>query len=472
MSRKTDRPAIVPDAYVLLSNWRYLEHSLMRILAGWGRSAVDWEDKLAACEAVWLQADATDRLRRRLGMFPGGRMDGPVHPVFERVTNQVLLAPGFAQAMAAVHRLVQPALIEAYQSYAATTHPVHDRPTHLLLRELIELKRPMLAWYEGYRARHPHHLEPLYAARVSAALAEVGSFTLPIEAKGPAARPCGAATAFAMPKTPGRRPEWEKAPPVMPLLAMEWNRSAEARRLWFMIGYLWEMGVAEQQLAWIYYGHMLPFEWQHAEARHLWDESRHGDSGLQRLRDFGLDLEHVGYTSYGKSEPGAMAPLTPRQLYDEFFHITQVAETGFFATKRYCFQDMLEGGDDASAEMFQFDIIDETSHVEYGHQWLPVLAGAAQVEEDYRQRGARERQAAQARSSARMSAYRQLMARGRPDARPDLPPEIDNDSFWGSAGALFDERARDHCRWLRQVVDERAPLRFGDEAPLRPDLPM
>ena len=38
-------PRIIPNAFVLLSNWRYLEYSILRIIAGWGRSAGDWEER-------------------------------------------------------------------------------------------------------------------------------------------------------------------------------------------------------------------------------------------------------------------------------------------------------------------------------------------------------------------------------------------------------------------------------------------
>jgi hypothetical protein len=71
----THRPRIVPDAYVLLSNWRYLEYSVLRMIAGWGRCAGDWEDKLAVCYHTWLQAEIVDRFRKRLDMYPGGRPD-------------------------------------------------------------------------------------------------------------------------------------------------------------------------------------------------------------------------------------------------------------------------------------------------------------------------------------------------------------------------------------------------------------
>src|SRR5438477_335853 len=100
-------------------------------------------------------------------------------------------------------------------------------------------------------------------------------------------------------RRPGRVKNCDEAPNVIPLLECDWNNSIEARRLFFMIGYCWEMGVAEQQLRWIYSAEFMPFEFIYAESRHMWDESRHGNSGYHRLKDFRLDFEHFGYSSYG-----------------------------------------------------------------------------------------------------------------------------------------------------------------------------
>jgi hypothetical protein len=58
----------------------------------------------------------------------------------------------------------------------------------------------------------------------------------------------------------------------------------EARRLFFMIGYMWEMGVAEMQLRWLFYADFMPWEFIRDEARHMWDESRHGNSGARAYR--------------------------------------------------------------------------------------------------------------------------------------------------------------------------------------------
>src|SRR4051812_35727040 len=96
----SSRPRIVPNAFVQLSNWRYVEYSMLRMIAGWGRGAGDWQDKLAVCYHTWVQAQIVDRFRKRLDMYPGGKPDAAVNAVFERVCNAILLAPSFNDAMA------------------------------------------------------------------------------------------------------------------------------------------------------------------------------------------------------------------------------------------------------------------------------------------------------------------------------------------------------------------------------------
>ena len=470
--RAATRPAIVPDAYRLLSGWCYLEHSLLRMWAGWGRHAGDWEDKIAVCHHAWLQAEVVERMRRRLAMFPGGKADQPVGAVFERLANAVLLAPSWPQAMAGVDRLRR-ALATAYERYAAQTHPVHDRPTLDVLREVEQFKGTQRQWYEGFRRRYPHTIQPEYAARIDAALAEAGDLLAPFEPTEPFARPCGKGTEFRLPRTPGRVKDWDRAPNVMPLIETDWSHSVEARRLFFCIGYLWEMGVAETQLTWIYYADFMPFEYVYAETRHMWDESRHGDSGRARLAEFGIDIGDVGYSSYNAHDPGVITPMTPRDVYQGFYNVTQVAETGYFETKRYCFEDFRLGDDDGSAEMMQFDIIDETSHVEYGRVWLEAMAQRAGVTDDYRQRGRADRAAAQAKPDARVRELRAVReGRLRPQAVAPGGDPTYNPAASNAAATLLDPKAQAHYQHLLRVLRDKQPLRNVATAPVRPNLPM
>jgi len=470
------RPAIIPDAYRLLSGWCYLEHSLLRMWAGWGRSAGDWQDKLAVCYHTWLQAETTQLMRRRLAMFPGGKADQPVARPYEDLANAVLLAPDFTQAAAGINHLNEQ-LAAAYRQYFATTHPVHDRPTFDLIHDVLTRKQRMAAWYADYLHRYPHRLAPRYQSRIDQAMAGVGSPLTPLEPvnkRDAHARPCGKHTGFLLPAAPGRVRDWDQAPDIMPLLQLNWSRSVEARRLFFCIGYMWEMGVAEKQLAWIYYADFMPFDYVYAEARHMWDESRHGNSGLSRLRDFGLDIGDIGYSSYGASDPGPMDPMTPQDVYQAFYNVTQIAETGYFETKRYCFEDFRDGMDDGSAEMMQFDIIDETEHVQYGRDWLEKMAAASGINDDYRKRGAVDRAAAQARSDERAAQLRAI-ATGKSPTAPtatDLADPSYNPMSTAKADGVLDPDATRHYDFLISRLRDRQPLRNADNAPVRPNLPM
>ena len=445
-----DAPArgrIGGDAALRLAVWEYAEHSVLRLLCAWGRSAEDWEDKLAVCYHVWLQAEIVDRLRRRLGDFPPHKPELPVSRSYEDTLNAVLLAPSWPDAVWGIYGAVNPTLASAYAAYRADSHPVHDRPTHELLTEILDFKRIQADWFTGFQSRRPHAPNPAYTASVTEALASVGLFQTFAQAEKPFAAPCGKNTGFRMPQTPGRVPGWDAAPNIMPFLEKDWAHRVETRRLYFMIGYMREMGLAEDQLRWLFYADFMPWEFIYAEARHLWDESRHGDSGLTRLADFGLGIQDVGYDSYGKRGDGTLAPMTPCDLYEAFYSVTQVAERGYFKTKTYCMEDFAAGRDAASAEMMQFDIIDETTHVEYGRLWMAVLAERVGVTEDWLRRGAMERDAAQRASDVRAEALR------RDDAQ-------------------LDPKAHAHYERLLEIIRSRCPLANAETAPPRPNLPM
>lgn len=474
----SSRGGLTPDAAPLLASWQYVEYSLLRIIAGWGRSAGDWEDKLAVCYHVWLQAEIVDRLRKRLAQFPPHKPELPVNQAYERFCNSALMAPSWPSAMEAVHAVINPALAQAYDSYLASSHPVHDRPTHEMLREIAEIKRIQANWFADFHQREiagcpRSNAEDSYLRAIAEQLHALHRFAQPLPPVAPAAETCGKNVDFKMPAAPGRVKDWDCAPNIFPLLELNWSSSVEARRLFFMIGYFWEMGVAEQQLRWVYSADYMPWEFIYAEARHLWDESRHGNSGLARLRDFGLDIKDVGYNSYGAAfAEGEISAMTPRELAEAFYTITHIAEMGYFKTKRYCFEDFAAGGDAASAEMMQFDIIDETSHVDYGREWLAALAEKAGIHEDWDKRGARDREIAQAASDARVEAYRRYAAGGDPSAPLVLDSVAPDVAPMGHHKALLDPRACAHYEWLLNVLREKCPLANAATAPIRPNLPM
>ena len=82
-----------------------------------------------------------------------------------------------------------------------------------------------------------------------------------------------------------------------------------------------------------------------------------------------------------------LEPMTPSELYEAVFFICMIAEQGHFVVKNEAYDDFKDGQDLESAEMMLFDIIDETTHVQYGHKWLPELARHAGADNsNYRER--------------------------------------------------------------------------------------
>ncbi len=413
------RPKIVDR----LNDWQYLERTAHRLIAAWGRRMADWDGKSALHRHIWDQAECVRRLRERITQFPGGKPDAPVSPRLESLGNRLLFAPSFDDALDGIYLLLLKALVSAYVDYTGKAHAVHDAPTVAVLHEINQIKSQQWLWYRDYRRKNPHTTDATYLAAVRAEIEACGGFleALPV-APGEAAKLCGVGRDFALPKFSARTYPTQPKHEFMPFVNADFRTSLEARRLFWAYAYMLEKNLPDDQLAWLYYGHEMPWDWHHDVSRHLWDESRHGDSGFSRLKDFGISIEEVGFPSYNNDEKGAalaaaaegkgagvaqdyvaqivdgipMKPMTAKDLYEAVYFIGMVAENGHFIVKNEAYQDFKDGQDLESAEMMLFDIIDETTHVQYAHRWLPLLAEKAGISnEGYRERAARERAASE-----------------------------------------------------------------------------
>ena len=407
----------VPASVRRLCDLAYLERAIHRMLCGWGNQFQAWEDKVAVCRHVWDQACIVQRLRQRINQFPGVQADAPVSGELETLANTVLLAPGFEDAVDGIYQVLNTGLVHAYLDFIQQVNSIHDAPTHQIIQEIVTIKDLHRRWRSDYRRRQPYGGHAAYVDRIQARLAGVGHLTdpLPVTADR-AAAPVGVNTAF-RPLTAWIDPAWllEGEQDLLLILSPDFADSVEARRLFWPIGYMRELGLALVQLRWLYDAPDMPWDFHYDESRHLWDESRHGDSGYARMQDFGMRIAEVGFTHVHDAlgqrlfphPPVATTPMTPRDLYHELFQVGLVAETGHFRVKREAYADFREGGDLASAEMMLYDIIDETAHVQYAHQWLPMLAKRAGLDHSgYEQRAADIRRGKQQEEDQRVEQLR------------------------------------------------------------------
>ena len=426
----------------LLNDWQYLEKGTHRLICAWGREIAPWFDKSTIHRHVWDQAECVRRLRERVAQFPGGKPDAPVSSRLEQLANTVLLAPSLDDALDGIYEMLLKALLTAYGEYSSRAHPVHDAPTIALLHEINQIKSQQFLWYRDYRRRHVHATDRAYREAVESQIAACGHFhsALALAQNDAGAQPAGVATPFKLAKFSARDVPIRSKYEFGEYLRVDFPTSVEARRLFWGFGYMMEKNLPDDQLCWIYDGHFMPWEWHHDISRHLWDESRHGDSGYSRLRDFGIDFDEIGFPGYDSAErlkvlqaaakehgisldeafrdyakylnPVRAEHLTRAQIYENVFMIGLVAETGHFIVKQEGYADFKEGRDLESAEMMLFDIIDETAHVQYAHKWLPLLGELCGVDNsNYRERGAKVREEYQNQGNARAAEMAKKLSR-------------------------------------------------------------
>ena len=307
----------------------------------------------------------------------------------------------------------------------------------------------MRLWLRDYRRRNPHTIDEAYKNAIETELKNCAGLleALPVEGEG--AAPVGVNTDFRLPANPGRPPGSLPGYEIKPYLSADFQTSIEARRLFWAYAYMLEMNLAMDQLRWIYDGHAMPWEFLQDISRHLWDESRHGDSGHSRLLDFDITIPDVGFAPYdGLVDAVSVEPLSSKDLYEAVFFIGLIAETGHFTVKRQAYDDFLEGGDLESAEMMLFDIIDETTHVQYAHKWLPLLAEKAGVDNTgYKERAAGMRRESQQKHHENLRKW------------AELPRDLSNPNY-----AKYQE--------LLNIMRERQPLLNAETCAPRDPLPM
>ncbi len=398
-----------------LNDWLYLEMSIHRMICAWGGYFPEWQDKMAVCRHIWEQSECVRRLRERLVQFPGtaSNTQMPVSANLEQLVNTVLLAPQHQDAVDGIYQILSGALVKSYLGYVERAHPVHDAPTIAMIQEIVRIKEQQRLWLRGYRRRHPHSVDRKYSSAIKTQIETCNDLAeaIPVMA-GEIAVPVGVNTSFLLPNAAAKSGALMKRLDIMPEIERDFVQSIEARRLFWCYGYMLEQNLADSQMRWIWAAHDMPWEFQQDISRHLWDESRHGDSGYSRLLDFGITPELFGISACEQTAEAAaevvppgpgVAAMTPRELYDAVFMIGMCAETGHFLVKHEAYADFKDGGDLESAEMVLFDIIDETSHVQYAHHWLPMLAERAGADPDeFKERGRTERDRLQRNADERL----------------------------------------------------------------------
>jgi hypothetical protein len=305
-------------------------------------------------------------IRERLVDFLIREPEHKIHPEWSNFVRHLMTAATPEILFCALYRVVKPAQLKCYELHESRTLDVNDAPTKDLLAERIPSLRRELAWGEACIARW---------GRRSGSRAGDSRFEKALRAHLLAlGGPMGIATSR---RRVAKYPEW-KRPDDMALEARFEIQSADryTNDNWPKYDaipsayvHFTELPVIDICGSIVYDGraHKLPFQYFEEFTRQTWDEARHCEMGMERLKAFGVDPYKVPVPTGHYTNFAAMT------LLHRLASLTQVGEACSFAPKREWVAKAWQRNDPLSALEHEYDILDERTHVTFGARWLKTI---------------------------------------------------------------------------------------------------
>lgn len=361
------RPA---DHSEWLRHFINVELNLARLQAGWVPAAGKLEWKLEIPRFVFEDMQHVHRLRERLEELP--KPETPViatAPELAAWMKSIGSAEHAATFYAVLFTVVKPALLRAYEEYTRRCDPILDAPILFTLRGVTAEKRQQLEQFRSLAELVPLVTsDPLtaraYERHVEACLDAIGGLT-------PGYRRDATLPSNPVAVPAGPSPARTVHDPAMHLTSKDEFPRDAARN---PVGYTLQEIIYHNATEWQVVGPMcsvfhdapatMPIEFYIDFSRHIWDECRHAQMGLRRLRELGYSREDFWFPNGGDK------PTSPEEYIAT---LTLIGEACSFNRKRGSIVPFLRQGDYRSAMLPEVDCIDEQNHVRYGYKWVPEL---------------------------------------------------------------------------------------------------
>ncbi len=344
----------------LLNRYRFVEHEIVRTLAGWLPAVPHMETKLDVARLLWEDAQHVQQLYLRLREVQNPAFRPPDDPALERLMREVIHAPSAEDMLAGLFRVIKPALVAAYEWHSTQTFANPDAPTLYYLRHILLDEQAQLEWANKALADCPVGPWENY---IAALLAAAGGVTgrEPRDA-APEAPDCR--KIFTAPREAARDARFILD---MSSISRPADDDRAGQRLDEFRNYAQEVLAAETCALVLYLTPDMPWEFTYDLARHCYDEARHCRLGIEWLARHGLD-----YTAF----PQNTRIYAWRSQYDvptQYALLTMGNEAHAFSYRRKRKREYEEIGDRLSEQFVSYDMADERQHVAFGHKWLPEL---------------------------------------------------------------------------------------------------
>lgn len=354
----------------LLNRYRFVEHELLRILAGWLPRTATFELKCELGRSIWESAVHVNALYLRLREIQSPAFQPPEDAALITVLRELPHAPDeFALALG-VYQVLTPALIAALATHETATLPNSDQPSVYALRHaLLDLRtqqarmEPLLAAAaRAGRITRAARRWQQYIAQLLAAAGGISGL-----ARRPARRPAAPAgrTEFKAPREAERDARFTER--AADLAVMPGEDDYDAHTVEEFERYSTEMLAAETVALVLHSVRGMPWEFEYDTARHLYDEVRHCLMGYEWMRTHDMDPfqspQYLHIFKWRSQFPPVM----------QYCLLTMGNEVHAFPYRHRRVEAHQKSGDRLSEQFVRYDIADETQHVRFGHRWLPEL---------------------------------------------------------------------------------------------------
>lgn len=364
----------VEDSARLLKRLYLIERETMRALGAWHLSIADWDLKLALPRDWWQDSLHANTLRDRVLelRYPKRDVDGDHDPALAAFLESLTRAKTDAEFALGVYGVLKPALIEAYRTYVDGADPINDAPSvhhlnHILIDEQAQLAEiaPVLAGLIGEeQAVAQEWVEYLWLS-----LRAIGGLLGEDQREPvPADHPAASRPAYVIPERAVRDPRFHPAVVESPGRR---PRSPREEQVWVAIDHANEVWAAEVPGAMTWHFADMPWQFYLDVARWGWDEMRHAQMGMRRLKawgfEMGVDYPMVGDPYHAVLEKGGDLLDVMALLY----YFERMAP----AIKQREKARYDELGDVATAQDTDYDWADEAIHLKFGFTWLNRILG-------------------------------------------------------------------------------------------------
>ncbi len=362
----------------LLKRYNYVKTQTYNMFLAHMNRIPEWEVKGGISYHVWLEAEHSSLIRKRVGEMrhPPLFLDKVPDERLQGLMEEAIRSESTLEFLVAIYRVIKPEMIRSLKKYISEANPLVDLPTCRILKLIQDEDEMMLQWGEKAiealvkTEADQQHAEQ-WMAHLQYYLQEAEGFSgdLKQETTLSTPKPRNDGQPYEMDAYPQRDERFHDTfnafhPGV---IFKDETKEPYERAIALACMRLREMDVPEFMAAFIYNTKDKPWEYYHDMGRQLFDEARHSMMG-----EVALYQEGVAFHDYPIQKIISVAyntKLKPLESHAVLWGIEQglmPKETG----KRYEWVVAMDAGNELIATFQDFDWADEVLHAQNGRKWL------------------------------------------------------------------------------------------------------